>query len=71
VSGHMAFPGGRAGPGDPSARAVAERETQEEVRSICGTPHDRALSDLPCVWEDGDLHGAVVVRLRSGRRRRF
>jgi 8-oxo-dGTP pyrophosphatase MutT (NUDIX family) len=30
-SGHMAFPGGRASPGDASARAVAEREAQEEV----------------------------------------
>jgi 8-oxo-dGTP pyrophosphatase MutT (NUDIX family) len=30
-SGHMAFPGGRVDPGDPSARAAAERETFEEV----------------------------------------
>ena len=30
-SGHYAFPGGRADPEDPSARAVAERETLEEV----------------------------------------
>jgi 8-oxo-dGTP pyrophosphatase MutT (NUDIX family) len=30
-SGHMAFPGGRADPGDASAQAVAEREAAEEV----------------------------------------
>jgi 8-oxo-dGTP pyrophosphatase MutT (NUDIX family) len=30
-SGHYAFPGGRAQADDPSARAVAERETYEEV----------------------------------------
>jgi 8-oxo-dGTP pyrophosphatase MutT (NUDIX family) len=30
-SGHMAFPGGRVDPGDPSARHAAERETHEEV----------------------------------------
>jgi len=30
-SGHMAFPGGRADPTDASARAVAERETWEEL----------------------------------------
>jgi 8-oxo-dGTP pyrophosphatase MutT (NUDIX family) len=30
-SGHMAFPGGRVDPGDPTARHAAERETREEV----------------------------------------
>jgi len=30
-SGHMAFPGGRQAPIDPSARSTAERETLEEV----------------------------------------
>ncbi len=30
-SGQVAFPGGRAQPEDPSAQAVAERETREEV----------------------------------------
>lgn len=30
-SGHMAFPGGRRGPGDADARATAIRETREEV----------------------------------------
>ena len=30
-SGHMAFPGGRVEPDDPSDRAAAERETLEEV----------------------------------------
>lgn len=31
-SGHMAFPGGRVEPGDPSALDAARRETLEEVR---------------------------------------
>lgn len=30
-SGHVSFPGGRAEPNDPTAHAVAERETQEEI----------------------------------------
>lgn len=30
-SGHMAFPGGRMEPGDPSAREAARREAREEV----------------------------------------
>ncbi len=30
-SGHLAFPGGRIEPGDPSSQAAAERETQEEI----------------------------------------
>jgi 8-oxo-dGTP pyrophosphatase MutT (NUDIX family) len=30
-SGHLALPGGRASPADPHPRAVAERETMEEV----------------------------------------
>jgi 8-oxo-dGTP pyrophosphatase MutT (NUDIX family) len=30
-SGHMAFPGGRMDPGDPHTRAVAARESWEEV----------------------------------------
>src|SRR5215813_3812365 len=38
-SGHMALPGGRADPSDPSLRAVAERETFEEVGLVLGDPH--------------------------------
>mgnify|MGYP001458279517 CR=1 FL=1 len=30
-SGHMAFPGGRVAPGDPSPLAAAQREAHEEV----------------------------------------
>jgi len=47
-SGHMAFPGGRAEPVDPSARAVAERETLEEVGLPLAPEHFVApLSELP------------------------
>jgi 8-oxo-dGTP pyrophosphatase MutT (NUDIX family) len=47
-SGHMAFPGGRASPGDTTARAVAEREAQEEVGLELRDSHlIGALSDLP------------------------
>jgi 8-oxo-dGTP pyrophosphatase MutT (NUDIX family) len=38
-SGHMALPGGRSSPEDPSPRAVAERETFEEVGLALGDPH--------------------------------
>jgi 8-oxo-dGTP pyrophosphatase MutT (NUDIX family) len=56
-SGHMALPGGRADPSDPSPRAVAERETWEEVGIRLGEPHWLgALSD-------------VLVRLGGGDRR--
>jgi 8-oxo-dGTP pyrophosphatase MutT (NUDIX family) len=47
-SGHMAFPGGRASPGDSSPRAVAERETREEVALDLQDSHLMgALSELP------------------------
>ena len=47
-SGHMAFPGGRASPGDESARAIAERETREEVALDLRDSHlIGALSELP------------------------
>jgi 8-oxo-dGTP pyrophosphatase MutT (NUDIX family) len=37
-SGHLALPGGRASPTDPTARAVAERETLEEVGLALADP---------------------------------
>src|SRR5437879_13634805 len=47
-SGHMAFPGGRASPGDPSARAVAEREAREEVALDLRDSHlIGSLSEIP------------------------
>jgi 8-oxo-dGTP pyrophosphatase MutT (NUDIX family) len=47
-SGHMAFPGGRASPADPTARAVAERETREEVGLRLAPQHFIApLAELP------------------------
>src|SRR5258708_26435910 len=38
-SGHMALPGGRSSPEDPSRRAVAERETFEEVGLVLRDAH--------------------------------
>jgi 8-oxo-dGTP pyrophosphatase MutT (NUDIX family) len=38
-SGHLALPGGRADPGDPHPRAVAERETREEVGLVLEDRH--------------------------------
>jgi 8-oxo-dGTP pyrophosphatase MutT (NUDIX family) len=47
-SGHMAFPGGRASAGDPSAQAVAERETREEVGlALDGAQLVAPLSEMP------------------------
>lgn len=47
-SGHMALPGGRVDPGDPSARAAAERETLEEVGLALGDAQWLGpLSDMP------------------------
>lgn len=47
-SGHYAFPGGRASPDDPTARAVAERETREEVSLTLENGHLVApLSRMP------------------------
>jgi 8-oxo-dGTP pyrophosphatase MutT (NUDIX family) len=46
-SGHMAFPGGRMDAGDPSSRAVAERETLEEVGvALAGSDHLGLLAEL-------------------------
>jgi 8-oxo-dGTP pyrophosphatase MutT (NUDIX family) len=56
-SGHMALPGGRADPADPHPRAVAERETWEEVGLILAGEHFLGqMSD-------------VLVRLGGGDRR--
>lgn len=46
-SGHMALPGGRASPEDPSPRIVAERETFEEVGlALAGEHWLGTLSDV-------------------------
>lgn len=47
-SGHMALPGGRVDPTDPSPQAAAERETLEEVGLALGDPHRIGpLSHIP------------------------
>jgi 8-oxo-dGTP pyrophosphatase MutT (NUDIX family) len=56
-SGHMALPGGRSSPEDPSPRAVAERETLEEV--------GLALTEEHWIGPLSD----VLVRLGGGRDR--
>src|ERR1700688_4826856 len=53
-SGHLALPGGRADPADPHPRAVAERETAEEVGLVLDERH----------WL-GDL-SHVLVRIGGG-----
>lgn len=56
-SGHMALPGGRTDPTDPHPRAVAERETWEEVGIVLDESHWLgSLSD-------------VLVRIGGGDRR--
>jgi len=56
-SGHMALPGGRSSPEDSGPRAVAERETLEEVGLALGEAH----------WIGPLSH--VLVRLGNGDRR--
>jgi 8-oxo-dGTP pyrophosphatase MutT (NUDIX family) len=46
-SGQMAFPGGKAEPGDPTAEAVAIRETREEVG--LHLEHAEPLGALPSI----------------------
>jgi len=55
-SGHMALPGGRADSTDPSPRAVAERETYEEVGIVLGEEAWLGpLSDVLVRLGGGDL----------------
>jgi 8-oxo-dGTP pyrophosphatase MutT (NUDIX family) len=68
-SGHMALPGGRKDPEDPNSRAVAERETWEEVGLVLQEEHwlgqmsdmlvrlggsDRKMVLSPCVFTLGE-----------------
>lgn len=47
-SGHLALPGGRAAAADATARAVAERETREEVGLVLGDgEYLGALAEVP------------------------
>jgi 8-oxo-dGTP pyrophosphatase MutT (NUDIX family) len=56
-SGHMALPGGRADPADPHSRAVAERETWEEVGLV--------LDEASWLGQMSE----VLVRIGGGDRR--
>lgn len=59
-SGHMAFPGGRVEPDDPSARRAAERETFEEVGlSLVGAEALGRLDDMRGQHAAG--HPALVI----------
>src|SRR5436305_10703993 len=61
-SGHMALPGGRAAAADPTPRAVAERETLEEVGLVLGEAHWLgALSDVPVRIGGGDLRQPSMI----------
>ena len=68
-SGHMALPGGRASAEDSGPRAVAERETLEEV----GLALDEVALDRPALARPGQPRcrrrpdGPLPVRLLPGR----
>lgn len=55
-SGHIALPGGRVSPEDPSDRAAAERETREEIGVALAAPaYLGALSDIPVTIAGSDI----------------
>lgn len=59
-SGQVAFPGGRAGPDDRDAHAVAERETWEEIGLTLATQH--RIGPLPIRTIDRpDLHEPMIL----------
>ena len=71
----MSFPGGRAEPGDPTASAVAERETLEEIGLCLDASHRvgplpmlpkirRGLSLFPFVYfVDQSVRSQATVRM--------
>jgi 8-oxo-dGTP pyrophosphatase MutT (NUDIX family) len=59
-SGHMALPGGRVEPRDPSLRATAERETHEEV-GIELSRHGRWVAELDSVFPRAGAPAVVVT----------
>jgi 8-oxo-dGTP pyrophosphatase MutT (NUDIX family) len=60
-SGHMAFPGGRLAPADPTIQSAAERETLEEVGlSLEGAEKLGRLDDLEGLRNGGRSAGIVI-----------
>ncbi len=59
-SGHVALPGGRAGPGDRDLQATAERETSEEVGLLL--PAGSMLGRLDDLAPSSPILPPIVVR---------
>ena len=60
-SGHMAFPGGHADPGDRDTLATALRETQEEVGLVLSADNLLGRLDDPPAVARGRFTGLVVI----------
>ncbi len=61
-SGHMAFPGGRVDPGDPTPRAAAEREAMEEVGlALAGGEFLGPVAEIPVYAKGRDTDMALFA----------